>query len=108
MRSHVSARVPLFATPRHPRRADAADCWRGDQGAGEAAAADVLVRLRNLPAPAGATALLPPLAEALSLAASRGEKRKRALLFTDGRTAERTEELRTALAALDVLATAAN
>jgi hypothetical protein len=54
-----------------------------------------------LPAPGGATALLPPMREALSLASSRGEKKKRALILTDGRTPERAEDLHAALVALD-------
>jgi hypothetical protein len=54
-----------------------------------------------LPQPGGSTALLPPLREALSLAAARGERRKHALVLTDGRTAERAEDLHAALAALD-------
>jgi hypothetical protein len=51
--------------------------------------------------PAGATALLPPLREALRVAAVRGETRKAAIVLTDGRTAEPAADLHAALAALD-------
>lgn len=51
--------------------------------------------------PGGPTALLPPLRESLTLAASRGEKRRAALILTDGRTREKTEDLREALVALE-------
>jgi hypothetical protein len=54
-----------------------------------------------LPAPGGPTALLPPLREALSMCASRAERRKAALVLTDGRTPERAADLHAALAALD-------
>jgi hypothetical protein len=51
--------------------------------------------------PGGPTALLPPLREAVTIAASRGEKRKAALILTDGRTPERASDLHEALVALD-------
>jgi hypothetical protein len=55
----------------------------------------------RLAPPGGPTALLPPLREALSLASSRSEKRKSALVLTDGRTPERSADLHAALVALD-------
>jgi hypothetical protein len=71
--------------------------YRLDEG-GRGALPDVIGVLAS---PGGPTALLPPLREALSLAASQSEKRKRALILTDGRTPERAEDLHAALVALD-------
>lgn len=51
--------------------------------------------------PGGPTALLPPLREVLTLSSARGEKRRSALILTDGRTAEKASELREALVALE-------
>lgn len=58
-------------------------------------------RIDAMASPAGATSLLPPLREALRLAGARAERRKAAIVLTDGRTTESQSDLHEALAALD-------
>jgi Mg-chelatase subunit ChlD len=57
--------------------------------------------IEAMAAPGGATALLPPLREALRMAGARPERRKAAIVLTDGRTAEPSSDLHAAIEALD-------
>jgi VWA domain-containing protein len=58
-------------------------------------------RIDAMEPPGGATALLPPLREALRMAGTRPERRKAAIVLTDGRTLEPAADLHAALASLD-------